>query len=101
MPCHAPAGVVVFGGKDARWGEHMGMVCVVVSACVWLRLGVVAPCTLVDQARGSEEWSSLSLPIARDQRACHETTTTSYRPACSIWSAHPHPPITSSHAQFT
>lgn len=52
MPCHAPAGVVVFGGKDARWGEHMGMVCVVVRACVWLRLGVVAPCTLVDQGQG-------------------------------------------------
>jgi hypothetical protein len=30
----------------------MGMVCVVVSACVWLRLGVVAPCTLVDQGQG-------------------------------------------------
>ena len=69
-PCR---GVVVWGrkggGSTAHGRRRIGRGVVVVR--VWLRLEWRL-CTLVDQARGSEEWSALSLPRETPALPCDD-----------------------------
>jgi len=78
LPCQllkglGHAGALLLGGEKAVGALHMGAdaSAVVVVVRVWLRLEWRL-CTLVDQARGSEEWSALSLPRETPALPCDD-----------------------------